>query len=76
MSASSSVAVPRVIHPRVLGDLVHALPDADQRGQVKNAVHALQGAAHGVRVGHVTYNEFDFRTEVLRPLYFPVNLRR
>ena len=55
---------PEVVHADVALDLVHALPDADRRGQVHHRVHALQGPPHRLGVPHVAHLELDVRVEV------------
>jgi hypothetical protein len=55
-----------VVGRGVLGDLVHALADADVRGEVIDGVDAVQRAADGRLVPDVAAYELDGRVEVPR----------
>ena len=60
ISASSSTAVPRSLTADIVGDLVHALPDAHRGGQVDDRVHAVQRPPDGHRVANVAADKLDF----------------
>jgi hypothetical protein len=49
-----------------VGDLVHALTDADRGGQVIDRVDVLQGRSQCVAIAHVTVDAFDVRVQVVR----------
>ena len=59
---------------RVLGELVHALPDADARREVDDRVDTPQRLAHDAGVAHVSDDELHVRIEVRRPRVRPVHL--
>ena len=65
--AWQSTAVPELVRRRVLGQLVHALPDADARGEVDDRVGAVERAAHGLGVADVADHELHLRAQVVRP---------
>src|SRR5204863_812264 len=52
---------------RVVGNLVHALTNADGRRKMEYAIDPLQRAADCLAVPNVTANEFHFTREVRRP---------
>src|SRR5690606_29783840 len=56
-----------IVDGGVLGELVHALPDADHGGEVEHAVDAAKGLAHGVGISHVALDQLDLGIEVARP---------
>ena len=67
--------MPPPVDVGVLGDLVHALADADPRCQVDHRVDPHQGLAHAVRVADVALDELDLGLDVARPAGVAVHLR-
>ena len=65
---SSRTAVPTVVYAGILGDLVHALTDADDRNEVVDGINALECAVHGGRIADVTDLQFNIRIKISRPL--------
>ena len=45
---------------RVVGNFVHALADAHNRGEMKHRVDVLECARHCLGIAHVAANEFHF----------------
>ncbi len=65
------------VHARILGDLIHALADADRGREVVDRVDILQCSRHGFPIAHVADDQFDIVREVVRPLrVLAMNLRR
>ncbi len=66
-----------IIDRRVAGDLVHALSDSHQSGEVKNCIDALQGAGDVVLVANVSDDQVDIGIEIFwRGAARAMNLRR
>jgi hypothetical protein len=63
------------VDARVLGDLVHALADADAGGEVHDLVHPLERLAQALGVAHVTDDELGVGGQVAGSSGSSVDLR-
>ena len=64
-----------LVDARIGPDLVHALPDADLRGEVNHGIGALQATRYASLVAHVTERQFDAGPQIGRPLLRAMDLR-
>ena len=65
---SSRTAVPRLLTIGVLGDLVHALADPDDRYEMIDGVDSVEGAMDGRGIADVADLQFNVAAQVGRPL--------
>src|SRR5437763_4578012 len=56
------------IHPPVLANFIHALPDTDSGGQVKHRIHTTERSAYCVAMAHVTTDQLNVWMQVIRTL--------
>src|SRR3954466_10035071 len=56
-----------VVHRRVVFDFVHALTDANRRGEVIHNIDAAERAVEIVRIAHVTDDKLDVVGEIRGP---------
>src|SRR6059058_1992913 len=73
-SIASSSTGAGAVHARVLGDLVHALADADARGEVNDVVDAIECTIHRCRITDIPDLQLDFGIQVVRALAGAVHL--
>jgi hypothetical protein len=59
----------------VVGDLVHALADADARGEVDDGVDPVDRLGDGGRIADVAFDQLDLVVEVGGPLALRMDLR-
>ena len=59
-----------IIHAGVLGDLVHALADADQCNQVNHRVDAVQRASQRLRIANIADDQLYVGRQVIGPSSF------
>src|SRR3712207_8409116 len=58
---------PLAVHARVLGDLIHALADADRGREMVDSVNSSQCVLNRLLVAHVADLQLDLRREIIRP---------
>ena len=59
-----------IVDAGVLGDLVHALADADQRDEVNHCVDAVERARERVGIADVADDQFNVGGQVIGPSPF------